>query len=68
MISITKFKIIPNPDKEVYLEITNDVLANNDYCPCMAVKNNDTKCICKTFREQEYEGECHCGRFIKIKI
>jgi|BioPla2DNA2_1021312.scaffolds.fasta_scaffold09951_1 hypothetical protein len=68
VIYITKFKIIPNPNEEEYLEVTNDVKENNGYCPCMSIKNQDTKCICKEFKEQNYEGECRCGRFVKIKI
>ena len=59
-------KIIPNPDKEIYIEVTNAVIANQGYCPRMITKNQDTKCICKKFREQETEGECHCGRYCKV--
>lgn len=41
--------------------------ANNGYCPCMVVKNEDTKCMCKEFREQTTSGLCHCGRFKKVE-
>lgn len=41
------------------------VEANDGYCPCMVEKNEDTKCMCKDFREQEI-GLCHCGRFEKV--
>lgn len=61
-------KIIHNPDKEFYKKITQVVIDNDGYCPCELIKNDDTKCMCKTFREQHTEGECHCGRFIKEKI
>ena len=61
-----KLKIIQNPDKEEYLSITQAVKDNDNYCPCSIVKNEDTKCVCKEFREQENEGFCHCGRFKKV--
>ena len=38
---------------------TNHILIN-------AVKNKDTICPCKQFREQTTIGECHCGRYVKI--
>ena len=40
---------------------------NGGYCPCTVVKNEDTKCMCKEFKEQTEPGECHCGRFLKVK-
>ena len=40
---------------------------NDGYCPCAILKTEDTKCMCKEFREQEEPGECHCGRFLKVK-
>lgn len=57
-------RIIPNPNKEEYEIITQKVKENDGYCPCMLIKNEDTKCMCKSFREQK-EGFCHCGRFKK---
>lgn len=42
-------------------------LKNNDgYCLCALVKDEDTKCMCKDFRNQIKEGtigKCHCGYF-----
>ncbi len=58
-------KIIPNPDNDTYVKITKAVIDNGGYCPCELLKNTDTKCVCKAFKEQTIEGECHCGRFIK---
>lgn len=29
------------------------------YCPCSLVRDEDTICMCKEFREME-EGTCHC--------
>ena len=37
---------------------------NDNYCPCRIEKTDDTKCMCKEFREQE-SGECHCGLYVK---
>lgn len=61
-------KIIPNPNKEEYEEITQAVKDNNNYCPCELIQTTDTKCPCKTFREQTAEGYCHCGRYYKKEI
>ena len=59
-------KIIKNPNKDIYEEITKAVEDNDGYCPCELMKTNDTKCICKMFREQKELGECHCGRYVKV--
>lgn len=59
-------KIIKNPDEKEYKEITEDVIANDGYCPCLNQRNQDTKCICKEFREQKTEGFCRCGRYKKV--
>lgn len=36
------------------------------YCPCSLVRNDDTVCMCKEFREME-EGMCHCQLYVKTK-
>lgn len=61
-------KIVPNPDQEFLKEITQRVIDNDGYCPCLLYKNPDTKCMCKDFREQTTPGFCHCKRFMKIEI
>ena len=59
-------KIITNPDTE-YVSLIREKLKENDgFCPCRVVKTEDTKCMCKEFKEQ-LEGECHCGLYIKVK-
>ena len=58
-------KIILNPDNEYVREIKKKLKSNNGYCPCALVKNPDTKCMCKEFREMD-EGMCHCGLYIKV--
>lgn len=59
-------KIILNPDNEYVREIKKKLKNNNGYCPCTLIKNPDTKCMCKEFRDMS-EGMCHCGLYIKIK-
>lgn len=55
-----------NKNKKLVAQIKQRIKDNNGYCPCRLLKNEDTKCMCKEFREQE-EGECHCGLYVKIK-
>ena len=59
-------KIKVNPDKELAELVRQKLKENQVYCPCRRDKNEDTKCICKEFREQT-EGECHCGLYVKVK-
>lgn len=61
-------RIIQNPDKEKYNAISKAVVDNDGFCPCSIIRSDDTLCLCKEFREQETEGECHCSRFIKVLI
>lgn len=63
-----KTKIIPNPDKKKYEEVTKAVNLNYGYCPCMVFKNDDNKCMCKDFKEGTELGECHCGRFVRVEV
>ena len=53
-------------NKELVDDIRARLKINGGYCPCATKKTEDTKCMCKAFREQE-EGECHCGLYVKIK-
>lgn len=57
-------RITATPDKEYATEIKRKLKDNGGYCPCSLVKNEDTKCMCKEFREMD-EGVCHCGLYIK---
>ena len=40
-------------------------------CPCRREQTEDTKCICREFREQmadpDFEGYCHCMLYYKEK-
>lgn len=64
---MTQFKIKKNPYEEEYNEITEAVEVNEGYCPCLLEKNEDTKCMCKDFRDSQNTDFCHCGRFYKVK-
>lgn len=57
-------RITTNPDTEYVQEIKHKLKENGGYCPCQLVKNKDTKCMCKEFREME-SGMCHCGLYLK---
>ena len=57
-----KIKRLPNTD-----EIAQAVRDNDGYCPCRREKNEDTKCMCKEFREAPC-GICHCGLYEKIEV
>ena len=59
-------KIKLSKDKELVAEIKKKLKESDGYCPCRLTKNEDTKCPCKEFREQEI-GECHCGLYIKVE-
>lgn len=57
-------KIRLSDDKELVAEIKAKLKTNGGYCPCRLEQNEDTKCPCREFREQEL-GECHCGLYVK---
>lgn len=59
-------KIVINEDKELVTAIRQGLKDNDGYCPCAIQKTEDTKCMCKEFREQK-SGPCHCGLYIKIE-
>lgn len=48
-------------------KILGKVNANDGYCPCALVKNEDTFCPCKEFRESPVGTVCHCGLFKKTE-
>lgn len=60
-------KISINPDKDFVANMRKALKDNNGFCPCTIVRNEDTKCMCKEFREMK-EGICHCGLYIKENI
>ena len=60
-----------NEDKEVVKAVKEGLKMSGGYCPCKRTKSEDTKCICKVFREQiadpNFEGYCHCYLYYKSK-
>ena len=55
-------------DDKVHVEsIKSQLKENGGYCPCANKKTQDTKCMCKAFREQDFPGECHCGLYEKVE-
>ncbi|MCF0133784.1 MAG: ferredoxin thioredoxin reductase catalytic beta chain [Blautia sp.] len=64
-------KIILNPDEDVVKTVKEGLKAKDGYCPCRLEKTEDTKCMCKEFRDQikdpDYEGFCHCMLYYKQK-
>ena len=60
------FSTKQNPNEEELKDIIEAVDANGGYCPCALEKNEDTKCMCKEFRDSRDVDFCHCGRFYKI--
>ena len=64
-------KIRFNEDEAVVEMIKKGLAEKGGYCPCRREQTEDTKCICKEFREQikdpNFEGYCHCLLYYKEK-
>ena len=62
-------KISYNPDREIVDTVKAGLERTGGYCPCRVERTDDTKCMCKEFREQlkdpEFEGFCHCLLYYK---
>ncbi|MFA7185438.1 MAG: hypothetical protein WC082_11115 [Victivallales bacterium] len=60
-----------NEDKEIVAAIREGLKKKDGHCPCRREISDDTKCICKEFREQiadpDFEGYCHCMLYYKEK-
>lgn len=56
-----------NPDREIVTRVQEALKESDGYCPCATIRNEDTKCMCKDFRENVSSGECHCGLYVKEK-
>lgn len=44
-------RIIENKNKETVEIVRKQIKENDGYCLCSSDKNEDTKCMCKDFRE-----------------
>ena len=64
-------KIKLNENKEVVDIVKQGLQQSGGYCPCRRERTEETKCMCKEFREQiadpEFEGYCHCMLYYKEK-
>ena len=60
-----------NEDRELVELIREGLRQKGGYCPCRFERTEDTKCICREFREQmadpNFEGYCHCRLYYKTK-
>ena len=60
-----------NSDPEVVASIREGLKRTGGYCPCRVDRTEDTKCICREFREQmadpDFEGYCHCLLYYKTR-
>lgn len=57
-------KVYLNPDEDHVAEIRRRLRENGGHCPCSLIKNEDTVCMCREFREMT-SGMCHCGLYYK---
>ena len=59
-----------NENKEIVEKIKEGLKKKGGYCPCRVEKTEDTKCMCKEFREQiadpNLEGYCNCMIYYKL--
>lgn len=63
-------KVKLNPNKKVVSEIKKKLKENGGFCPCSLINSEDTKCMCKAFRDQVERGEageCHCGLYVAVQ-
>jgi ferredoxin-thioredoxin reductase catalytic subunit len=64
-------KIRFNEDEAIVKMIQDGLKEKGGYCPCRREISEDTKCMCKEFREQikdpDFEGYCHCLLYYKEK-
>ena len=60
-----------NPDTEIVQTVKEGLKRTGGYCPCRLERSEDTKCMCREFREQladpDYEGFCRCYLYYKEK-
>ena len=52
-----------------YEQIKKTLANTEGNCPCIPryLWNDNTKCMCKEFREQTTTGECLCGMYEKVE-
>lgn len=64
-------KVRFNENKEIVDIVKQGLEQSGGYCPCRRERTEETKCMCKEFREQiadpSFEGYCHCMLYYKEK-
>lgn len=64
-------KVTENKDVNIANTVKEGLKRTGGYCPCRVERTQDTKCMCKEFRDQvadpEFEGFCHCMLYYKEK-
>lgn len=68
---MAKYKIVLNDDLALIAECNRQLQETRGYCPCAIEWNEDTKCICRAFKESLTKGEeieCNCGKYKIIKV
>lgn len=64
-------KITLNTDAEIVRVVKEGLERTGGYCPCRFEHTEDTRCMCREFKEQiadpEFEGFCHCMLYYKSK-
>ena len=62
-------KIRLNSNKDIVKTVQEGLKRRGGYCPCILEQSEDTKCMCKDFRDKiadpEFEGYCHCMLYYK---
>ena len=61
-----EYSIIPNPNFIFRKKVEEEIKNNGGYCISCSEKNEDTKCICSEFKNQQHSGWCKCGQYYKI--
>lgn len=60
-----------NEDKDIVEAVREGLKRTGGYCPCRLQRTEETKCMCKEFRDQindlNFEGYCHCRLYYKSK-
>jgi len=60
-----------NEDKALVDMIRKGLEESGGYCPCRRTRTEDTKCVCKEFKEQikdpDFEVYCHGQLYYKEK-
>ena len=60
-----KIRVVNDIDK--VSSVREALRLNQGYCPCKIIRDADSKCMCKEFREQDTTGICHCGLYEKVE-